>query len=275
MNYQAHYDRLIQRSQAREPEGHIERHHIIPRCLGGSDFRTNFVKLYPEEHYVAHQLLVKMYPNNYKLVHAAQLMTTDSCGNRVNNKLYGWLRRRVREASLGENNPRYGKPGVNLGKHLTKETIQKLSQSWDVERKLENAKRCKLLHDQWKILPQCGESNRMFNKKHKPEVIAKMSEDRKGTKNNFYGRKHTAAVVLKLTGKNNYMFGRTGELNPMFGQKHTKESLDKIRNSWTPERIKAQRQITSQMNARRKMETQNTVKRKAHLLASVPQDIIS
>ena len=51
------------------------------------------MKLTPEEHYVAHQLLVKIHPTNYKLVTAAFCMTFDKDGKRSNNKLYGWLRR--------------------------------------------------------------------------------------------------------------------------------------------------------------------------------------
>lgn len=37
-----------------------EFHHIIPKCLGGSNSPENLVKLNPREHYIAHRLLTKI-----------------------------------------------------------------------------------------------------------------------------------------------------------------------------------------------------------------------
>jgi len=51
----------------------------------------------PEEHYVAHQLLVKMHPGNDGLVSAAVYMACGTSKQSRNNKLYGWLRRRHAE----------------------------------------------------------------------------------------------------------------------------------------------------------------------------------
>lgn len=57
--------------------------------MGGDDSVDNLVKLTPEEHVIAHLLLVKIYPDNPKLVYAANIMTS-----RVkNNGEYGWLKR--------------------------------------------------------------------------------------------------------------------------------------------------------------------------------------
>lgn len=91
MDYQKIYQQLINKSKSRSLECYTETHHIIPRCLGGTDDLSNLVELTPEEHYVAHQLLVKIHTNNGRLLYAAVMM----CSNRMNNKLYGWLRRRL------------------------------------------------------------------------------------------------------------------------------------------------------------------------------------
>lgn len=90
MNYRPHYERLIARARGRVLSGYVERHHVVPRCMGGGDERANLVDLTAEEHYVAHQLLVKMHPGNAKLVSAALPMSRKATGN----KAYGWLRRR-------------------------------------------------------------------------------------------------------------------------------------------------------------------------------------
>lgn len=91
MNYQLHYNRLVERAKNRVLAGYSERHHVVPRCLDKSS--TYVVKLTPEEHYVAHQLLCKMNPGNWKLVFAAVKMTHIGNTRRTNNRMYGWLRR--------------------------------------------------------------------------------------------------------------------------------------------------------------------------------------
>lgn len=101
MNYQKIYDNLIKRSFHRKLEGYSEKHHIIPRCMGGSDTFSNLAILTPEEHYLAHQLLVKIYPDNRKIILAALMMSTATIYKKRNNKLYGWLKRRHSESMKG------------------------------------------------------------------------------------------------------------------------------------------------------------------------------
>jgi hypothetical protein len=98
MNYKKVYERLVERGRKRLIiEGYKEIHHIIPRCMGGSDKADNLVNLTPEEHFIAHQLLVKIYPGNIRLVRACDVMSKDIKANRYwrRNKMYGWLRRRL------------------------------------------------------------------------------------------------------------------------------------------------------------------------------------
>ena len=63
MDYQKIYTTLVRKGQSRILEGYSEKHHIVPRCLGGTDEATNLVSLTPEEHYLCHLILVKIYPN--------------------------------------------------------------------------------------------------------------------------------------------------------------------------------------------------------------------
>jgi hypothetical protein len=95
MNYAKHYDALTTRAAGRRLEGYFERHHVVPRCMGGSNAKTNIVRLTAEEHFVAHKLLVRMYPSHRGLLWAAVSMTNGSGKQaaRQGNKLYGWLRR--------------------------------------------------------------------------------------------------------------------------------------------------------------------------------------
>ena len=112
MDYKLHYQKLCERGKSRKIHGYYETHHIIPRCMGGSDETCNLVKLTPEEHYLAHQLLVKIYPKERGLVWAAIQMTSQPNGNRSNNKLYGWLKRRqqkVAKKRIGQKNGSHGR----------------------------------------------------------------------------------------------------------------------------------------------------------------------
>jgi hypothetical protein len=108
MNYQKIYDQLIDRARIRLLECYTESHHIVPRCIGGNDTNDNLVNLTPEEHYLAHQLLVKIYPSHHGLAQAAAMMAN----TRPTNKLYGWLRRRhstaMSVAQSGALNSQYG-----------------------------------------------------------------------------------------------------------------------------------------------------------------------
>ena len=119
MNYSKIYDQIISRAKTRIPEGYVERHHIIPKCMGGSDDNENLVALYPEEHFVAHVLLVKVYPEHKGLISAVQHMTVGHAGRRTKRKLYGWLKRRfavyMRESQTAEGNSQFGTVWITNG----------------------------------------------------------------------------------------------------------------------------------------------------------------
>jgi hypothetical protein len=72
MNYSTHYTLLIERAKLRTLTGYKEAHHIIPKCLGGSNDPANLVDLTAREHYIAHLLLAKIYGG--ALWHAINLM---------------------------------------------------------------------------------------------------------------------------------------------------------------------------------------------------------
>lgn len=107
MNYSKHYNLLIKKARNRVLNCYSEIHHVVPKCLGGTDDESNLIRLTSEEHFVAHQLLMKMYPGNRKLIHAAILMNASSDGQKRNNKQYGWLRRKLSDNMKG-NKLRFG-----------------------------------------------------------------------------------------------------------------------------------------------------------------------
>ena len=54
------------RRSAKKLLGYSEKHHIVPRCIGGSDHKDNLIYLTAREHFVCHWLLVKMTDRIYR-----------------------------------------------------------------------------------------------------------------------------------------------------------------------------------------------------------------
>ena len=63
MNYLKIYFSIIANAAGRKPGILYDKHHIIPKSLGGPDLETNWIYLTPKEHLIAHRLLAKAYPN--------------------------------------------------------------------------------------------------------------------------------------------------------------------------------------------------------------------
>lgn len=77
MNYILHYNALIAKrikNPASITTAYTEVHHILPKCMGGTDDDANLVCLTAKEHYMAHVLLCKIYPNNASLLYAWNMM---------------------------------------------------------------------------------------------------------------------------------------------------------------------------------------------------------
>ena len=54
------YFDIIEKRKNKDRIGYMEKHHIIPKSLGGSNNKDNLVWLSAKDHYICHQLLVKM-----------------------------------------------------------------------------------------------------------------------------------------------------------------------------------------------------------------------
>jgi hypothetical protein len=76
--YTQWYYSIIDRAKVRILEGYTERHHIIPKSLGGNNSQDNLVNLTVREHYIVHHLLTKMLTGDkkYKMIHAFWYMST-------------------------------------------------------------------------------------------------------------------------------------------------------------------------------------------------------
>jgi hypothetical protein len=66
MDYTRIYNQIVERAQTRKLEGYVEKHHIVPKCIGGLDVKENIVELTAREHFLCHMLLCEIYPQEIK-----------------------------------------------------------------------------------------------------------------------------------------------------------------------------------------------------------------
>lgn len=91
------YNQLINKTKNRDEifGTYYEKHHILPKSLGGTNTKENIVKLTGREHYISHLLLWKSYPigsiERKKMAYAANQMRR-LVGDKVNGKIYERLK---------------------------------------------------------------------------------------------------------------------------------------------------------------------------------------
>lgn len=179
MDYKKIYNDIINRGQIRKNVNqYMEKHHIVPVCMGGINDKTNIVKLTAREHFIAHLLLVKIYPKEYGLVKAANMMCTytDSQKCRSKNRLYEWVKVKLSyamsESQTGKGNSQFGTCWIYslFEKRSIKIPIEQLSiwieQGWKKGRKLKFDN----IEDQ---NPTCQRCNKVFSKKANEKYCSK------------------------------------------------------------------------------------------------------
>lgn len=134
MNYQKVYDDLIAKCQSRQSiDGYKERHHIIPKSIGGSNDQSNLVDLTAREHFIAHFLLAKIYGGTQW--HAIKRMRGNN-GFYINSRLYEVSRKEIakevgkRMAGIPKTDEQRAKMSASaMGKKKSPEAVEKTRQA--------------------------------------------------------------------------------------------------------------------------------------------------
>lgn len=239
VDYQKTYQDLISKAKTRifEDDEYFERHHIVPRCIGGSNDKNNLVDLTPEEHLIAHLLLIKIYPNDPKLIYAANMMK-----NRIkNNKEYGWVKRKFSEIERKKKKGikrttesiekqretlikqyRDGRKGNNLGKSITQAHRHRISQansgkSVPIESR-SSLEGFVLRYGEIEGQKRYAETN--LKKSNSLEKLIERWGNEKGTKL-FEAKKSLMSQRMK------------GSANPFYGRSHSEETKELLRKKRT------------------------------------------
>ena len=128
--YKQWHDNIIARGKNRILTGYKEKHHIIPKSLGGNNSKDNLVELTAREHFMVHMLLCKFTKGEAKrsMLYAFHCMCyykKDGRDYKINSRIAQKLRSELKFSPEHIENLRKS----HLGKKQSKETILKRSLS--------------------------------------------------------------------------------------------------------------------------------------------------
>ncbi len=188
-------------------------HHIVPKCLSGTNEKKNLVTLSPREHYIIHHLLWKAFPKT-NLTTAFKSMVhgfKHYHGNRITSRVYEQLcldyypinRERTRERNLGRKHSEESKLKMSESAKnkppISEETKQKMSESAKNRPPVSNETKKKLSESgtgrkfSEETRKKLSESS--TGRKHSEETRKKLSENQKGRKHSEESRKRLANQI--------------------------------------------------------------------------------
>lgn len=192
-----------------------ERHHIMPKCIGGINDEDNLIDLYAKEHFIAHKLLTQENPNNNKLAYAYLCMAFVKNENHERYEITPEEYEEARKACSQAAKQRFSNPSnhPNYGKHLSQDTKRKISEahknpSEETRKKNSNAhKKENLSIETLQKMKQSAlerfenpENHPMYGKHHSQETKNKIKEatkSRVGDKHPMWGKHWSEEIKRK------------------------------------------------------------------------------
>lgn len=229
--YSKWYWDIIENSKTRDlPVGtYKEKHHIIPKSLGGDNSKENLVNLTAKEHFICHLLLVKMVEkqDKHSMAYAAWQMTMVNGRSRykMSARIYELLRKQLSESMSGrtfseETKRKIGEKSKGrkpmLGKKHSEETKKKIAESKIGISTPKSEETRKRMSDTWKkIAPdRRGIKNPMHGKKQSKDSKELISKANSGENNGMYGKYKNSPVVQCMH------CGKEGKDGPNFNRWH-------------------------------------------------------
>jgi hypothetical protein len=174
--------------------GYCEKHHILPRSLGGSDDASNLILLTSRQHYLAHWMLWKAY-GGAMAVAFDYMNGIKRYGKRLPSRVVAALKadvsKRISERPVSEET-RKKQSQAKLGKKLSAEHVEKVRLA-------------------------------VLGRKMGPEFAAKVSEAKRGRGNGRNGCSMSEETKQRIGD------AQRGALNHMAGRKHSPETKERMR----------------------------------------------
>lgn len=128
--YKKWYASITENAKDRVITGYTERHHIVPRSLGGADDKQNLVDLTAREHFICHWLLTKMHIGEArsKMIYALNGMKrTNKEQERYNTPITSRVYARLKEEFAKTHSVTMkGRKAHNKGKPMSEEQKAKI-----------------------------------------------------------------------------------------------------------------------------------------------------
>lgn len=194
--YSNWYKSIVERAKSRELGGYSEKHHIVPKSLGGNDTVENLVKLTAREHFICHLLLVKMTDGVFrkKMLYAVWAFIRASKSQqriKITGRRYEILRKQFVDMMVTSKHGSW-----NKGRQVTEETRRKLSiagkgktRSEDTKRKMSESFKGRIpwnknnpgvFEHTEETRKRMSETKLNMTPEARSAWVGKMSEDRKG-----------------------------------------------------------------------------------------------
>lgn len=167
--YSNWYNTIIESAKSRELSKPYDRHHIIPKSLGGSNDPNNIVRLTPREHFICHRLLVHMVSESvkHKMAYAAwQQSRSFKFKGRITSRTFEYLRNELAKSLTGKKREPFS------------DDAKKNMRAGAKNRKRVPASEKRIAH----LInlvdlrgDQSGKNNPFFGKHHSPEVSDRLS----------------------------------------------------------------------------------------------------
>lgn len=230
-----HLNRYIQFINAiltKRPENvkfeYSERHHILPKSMGGSNNKENLIYLSYREHYLAHYMLAKAFPN-HNIVFALFYMMNKS--NNRNSHLYENAKNLI-------HNMKYKRIIMNNGiieKYVYITEIDTYAQNGFIQGRLPFSDESKIKmskSQKAKYTEDNNYINPMTGRKHSEQMKTTLSKSRTGIGNPSYGKKW-----LNNGYENVYVYPEQISQYILLGYvegklSHTNETKNKIKQSY-------------------------------------------
>ena len=178
------YQSIVLTAQKRVPIGYVEKHHIVPRSLGGTDSASNIVSLTAREHFVCHMLLTRITSGHHQVLMKFALGKFIQTAPGQERSFTSWEYNKIREAI---SQARTGR------KH-----------SDDARKKMSDKRKGRAPWNKGiKQGPHSEESNKnrsatLTGRERTPEFCQRVSEGKKGHKSGMTGKKHSEETLQKM-----------------------------------------------------------------------------
>jgi hypothetical protein len=195
---------------------YTELHHIIPRSLGGSNEKSNLIRLTGREHFICHWLLTKMTVGIHRAKMVTALIIMTGAGSKS-----------ARYSNINKNSRWFSNMREEYAKQVSEKNKGKII-SEETREKLRIANTGRKMSDDFK-------KRQSERQKGKPRNLSE-----EGRKRLIEALQNRVVVVSEET-KKKHSINNSGEGNPFYGKTHSNESLTKMKSYHNDPLVKLQK----------------------------------